>query len=177
MDGVIQKGSPLLCIMQTFQKDSFHVTGGIDCTLCSIFVANLLNMWTFSISFFADGTVSCGGLQTAIFTDYQSPVAKVEIQVLGLLGKLLSGPWMSRFYTSVDTQVSHIDGICIVKGVLTTVKAFGKKTQRHSFHKDRLFGKELAGDDQALMKLQQKPVDEPVCLHDGKVPVCHYCSP
>ena len=70
--------------------------------------------------FFADGTVSCGGLQAAIFTDYQSPVAKVEIQVLGLVGKLLSGPWMSRFYTSVDTQVSHID-------VLTTVKAFGKK--------------------------------------------------
>ena len=83
--------------------------------------------------FFADGTVSCGGLLAAIFTDYQSPVAKVEIQVLGLLGKLLSGPWMSRFYTSVDTQVSHIDVICIVKDVLTTVKAFGKTKPKTLF--------------------------------------------
>ena len=128
--------------------------------------------------FFADGTVSCGGLQASIFTDYQSPVAKVEIQVLGLLGKLLSGPWMSRFYTSVVTQVGHIDGICIVKDVLTTVKAFGKKPEDTLSTKIDFFGKELAGDDQALMKLQQKPVDEPpVCLHDGKVAVCHYCSP
>ena len=43
-------------------------------------------------AFFVDGTVFCGGLQTAIATDFLSLVAKVELQVLGLIGKLLSGP-------------------------------------------------------------------------------------
>ena len=41
-------------------------------------------------AFFVDGT----GLQTAMATDFLSLVAKVELQVLllGLIGKLLSGP-------------------------------------------------------------------------------------
>jgi hypothetical protein len=43
-------------------------------------------------NFLKEGTVSCGGLQASILHDFLSPVAKVEIQILGLIGKILSGP-------------------------------------------------------------------------------------
>jgi hypothetical protein len=40
-------------------------------------------------NFFKEGTVSCGGLQASILHDFLSPVAKVEVQILGLIGKIL----------------------------------------------------------------------------------------
>ncbi|KAK2158703.1 hypothetical protein LSH36_165g04045, partial [Paralvinella palmiformis] len=43
---------------------------------------------------------SCGGLRSDILKDFLSTTCRIEMQVLGLLGKLLSGPWMHRFYTS-----------------------------------------------------------------------------
>lgn len=47
--------------------------------------------YDFFIKFFREGTVTRGGLQTAILSDYQSTVSKLEVKVLGLIGKLLSG--------------------------------------------------------------------------------------
>ena len=116
----------------------------------------------FFLKFFEEGTVSCGALQAAIFHDFQSPVARVEIHVLGLIWKLLSGPWMSKFYTSKSTQVSHIDGISIVKKVLTVVKGYCEKPEGTLYTMTDFFGNKLAADDETLVKLKQSPVDEPL---------------
>ena len=91
--------------------------------------------------------------------DFLSPVAKVEIQILGLIGKILSGPWMRRFYTSTTTQISHVDGISVVKQVLARVKACCSSPQETLTMKTDFFGDELTPDNR-LMKLQQKPIDE-----------------
>ena len=32
--------------------------------------------------------------------------------------KLLPGPWMQRFYTSAEMQISHVEGIEVVRKVL-----------------------------------------------------------
>jgi len=72
--------------------------------------------------FLRTGTVSCGGLLSGLHKDFINPTAKLEIQVLGLNGKLLSGPWMKKFYTSADKQVDHLEGISIVKNVLSSLK-------------------------------------------------------
>ena len=109
--------------------------------------------------FFKEGTVSCGGLQASILHDFLYPVAKVEIQILGLIGKILSGPWMRRFYTSTTTQISHVDGISVVKQVLARVKACCSSPQETLTMKTDFFGDELTPDNR-LMKLQQKPIDE-----------------
>lgn len=77
---------------------------------------------TFS-KFFSTGTVSCGGLQSAILKDFTSPVDVLELQVLGLIGKFLSGLWMSKFYTSSTSQtVGHVEGISVVKSVVERIK-------------------------------------------------------
>ena len=42
--------------------------------------------------------------------------------MLGLLGKHLTGPWKTKFYTPADTVISHADGINIVKELVETLK-------------------------------------------------------
>ena len=69
------------------------------------------------LNFFKTGTVSCGGLQQCILRDFDRPTAKVEIQVLGLVGKLLSGPWMTTMYTSAEKQINHVDCIDVVRTI------------------------------------------------------------
>lgn len=91
-----------------------------------------------------------------------SPVAKVEIQILGLIGKILSGPWMRRFYTSTTTQISHVDGIGVMKQVLTRVKACCSSPGQETLTmKTDFFGDEFTPDNR-LIKLQQTPIDEDI---------------
>lgn len=107
---------------------------------------------------FQEGTVTCGGLQSAIAQDFGNPVAEVEIQTLGLVGKLLSGPWIRRFYTASTTEVSHVDGIGIVKDVLARVRACSVKPEETLTMRNDFFGEELKQDDE-LARLQQSPID------------------
>ena len=61
----------------------------------------------------------CGGLTTAICHDFTSATAKCELRVLGLFGKMFTGPWMKRFYTSSATsQITHIEGIGVAKAAV-----------------------------------------------------------
>ncbi len=48
------------------------------------------------------------------------------MQVLGLVGKLLTGPWMTTFYTSHTNQVDHIKGITIVKQVIGVINEYAE---------------------------------------------------
>ena len=74
------------------------------------------------LKFLTTGTVSCSGLQAACRGDFSSDVGQIEMKVLGLFGKLLSGPWMQKFYTSAKDQIDHIDGISVVKNVISEMK-------------------------------------------------------
>ena len=71
--------------------------------------------------FLEQGT-TCGGLRASILVDFISTSAHVEMQVLGLLGKVLTGPWMRKFYTSVLTQTDHVEGILLIKEIITQLK-------------------------------------------------------
>ena len=44
------------------------------------------------------------------------------MQVLGLLGKILTGPWMQKFYTNADSETDHIQGISLVQNVIDELK-------------------------------------------------------
>lgn len=46
------------------------------------------------------------------------------MQVLGQFGKLLSAPWMKKFYTSAADQIDHINGIEVVRKVVATLKEY-----------------------------------------------------
>lgn len=50
--------------------------------------------------------------------------AIVELQVLGIMGKTLSGPWMNMFYTDLAKEQSPINTMKIVKDVIENLKKF-----------------------------------------------------
>ena len=42
--------------------------------------------------------------------------------MLGVIGKLFSGPWMKMFYTSAGKQINHLDGIVVIRNVVIALK-------------------------------------------------------
>lgn len=50
--------------------------------------------------------------------------AVIELQVLGLVGKLFSGPWMKTFYTDLSATQDPVNTITVVKSVLQNLKNF-----------------------------------------------------
>ena len=98
---------------------------------------------------------SCGGLTSAILKDLTQATAKVELQILGLLGKYLTGPWMKRFYTSASDQINHVDGITVVKTVIGALKEAATKPEDVLMAPKDFFGDEVTVDAtffQAAMK-------------------------
>ncbi len=64
----------------------------------------------FFLDLLKSGT-SCGGLRACILEDLKKDTAQMELLVLGLLGKHLTGPWMQMFYTSADNKINHVQAI------------------------------------------------------------------
>ena len=64
---------------------------------------------------------ACGGQGKALYRSFSTTVAHVQLQVLGLIGKL-TGPWMKRFYTSSNAEIDHVEAITIVKNVVALLK-------------------------------------------------------
>ena len=98
-------------------------------------------------------------MHSLVMTLWMTLLTVVELQVLGLLGKLLTVPWMSKFHTSaVTSEIHHIEGIDIVRTVIEKLKEqlaapLGVLTARHDF-----FGNPLdCESDVILGKLQQQP--------------------
>ena len=72
---------------------------------------------------YLDGGRGFGGLRASLSTDFKSETAHVELQVLGLIGKYLTEPWMNQFYTSKDKQlIEHVEAIGVVKKVMEEKK-------------------------------------------------------
>ena len=106
------------------------------------------------LQFFTEGTVSCGGLQASIRKDFDNPTAILEIQVLGLLGKLLTGPWMQMFYTSAERGLDHVTGIGIVKTVVSVLKVATDDPCQVLTRSTDFFGRQLDVGDATLQKLR-----------------------
>jgi hypothetical protein len=126
------------------------------------------------VHFLQTATASCGGLQTSILADFASDVARDEMSVLGLIGKLLSGPWMTKFYTAPEKQVSHVEGITIVRDVLKTLKAYVANPELVLTTKTDFFRNPLDMADPTLMKLQQCPDSEMMFFLRWRRHACHH---
>ena len=48
-------------------------------------------------------------LKTALIQDFTDPMGYLELKVLAVLGKILTGPWMKCMYRSHDKQLHHMD--------------------------------------------------------------------
>ena len=103
---------------------------------------------------------ACGGLRAAILHDFDTDTAELEMQVLGLLGKLLTGPWMQMFYTSAESDISHVDGIDIIKKVIAVLRDHMHDPARVLTTSCNFFGGHLDTEsDRTLRPLLQPPSD------------------
>ena len=103
---------------------------------------------------------TCGGLRASVLADFVTIPSHVEMQVLGLMGKLLTGPWMKTFYTSAGDQIDHVEGIEIVKEIVQKLKD-QKDTPLDLLSSEvDFFGKRLDDSDSTLRCLQEAPKDE-----------------
>ena len=50
----------------------------------------------------------------------------MKMSILGLIGKLLSGPWMKKLYTSSETEIKYLEGIEVVRRVLKKLQEANK---------------------------------------------------
>ena len=101
-----------------------------------------------------------GGLRASLVEDFNKVITRVELQVLGLLGKHLTGPWMVKFYTSAVSEVHHIEGINIVKDVLGAIKELLKNPSSILMATSDFFGNKLDTEADTILKaLQQEPDD------------------
>ena len=66
---------------------------------------------------------SLGGLGLCIIKNFTDTTGIVELQVLGIIGKLITGTWIKLFYTSHMNQIEPVDGIQGLKEVLIQLKA------------------------------------------------------
>ena len=111
------------------------------------------------IKYLEKGTTS-GGLRKKLCVDLKATCAHVELQVLGLFGKLLTGPWMSNFYTSAETEINHIEGIELVRNIVGVLKEKKENAAGLLSSSCFFFGTKLDPEkDVVLNKLQVEPKD------------------
>ena len=103
------------------------------------------------VSFLGKG-VGLGGLRACLREDFNSVGCCVELQVIGLLGKLLTGPWMRVFYTA-DTNVDHVGAISKVVEVLEGLQRLKDSPMDVLSAEKDLFGEVLPASDCVLKKL------------------------
>jgi len=101
------------CILPRYRGNRLHVLYAIS--------AVLIENYCLFLDFFKTGT-SCGDLRKSILQDFTDDVTIMQLRVLGLLGKTLSGPWMRQFYTSAELEINHVEGIRVVRKVLENLK-------------------------------------------------------
>ena len=96
-------------------------------------------------------------------------VVLLEFQVLGILHKLITGPWMSRFYAPFSDQTSIVSGLLTVQSVIGRLeeKIENPNSVLHCTHD--LLGNELIYDDE-LRALMQPPQDHDLFISTLVVP-------
>ena len=99
---------------------------------------------------------SLGGLRSGIYQDFTNEVGKHELQVLGILGRHLTGPWMRKFYTSAEKEINHIDGIGVVRDVLVSLQEMLQDPAKILTATTDFFGAEIVVDG-TLLKLRSLP--------------------
>nr|XP_047136574.1 uncharacterized protein LOC124813491 isoform X1 [Hydra vulgaris]XP_047136575.1 uncharacterized protein LOC124813491 isoform X1 [Hydra vulgaris] len=85
---------------------------------CFIFIKH----YTAFLLYLTTGTIKCFSLLPILLEAFCNKTAIKQMGVLALFSKLLSGPWMTKFYVSADdASFDHVTGIQVVKDVLKEV--------------------------------------------------------
>lgn len=134
-------------ILPRYRGNRLHILFHI----CGVLVEHYLKFRSF-----LEQGIACGGLRSGLFHDFSSDIAHVQMQVMGLLGKLLTGPWMRKFYRSAEDQIDHVEGISIVRKVVRKLKEQTDPLELLKW-RDDIFDDRLDATDTTLQVLRNPP--------------------
>ena len=67
-------------------------------------------------------------LVTSLIKDYtDDPTTMLQLKVLAIIVKILSGPWFKRFYRTDERQVHHLDAFAAIKECYSRIEAIASK--------------------------------------------------
>ncbi|XP_033122099.1 uncharacterized protein LOC117121105 [Anneissia japonica] len=99
-------------------------------------------------------------LSSALSVVFKTKHAKIELQVLGLIGRIISSPWMGKFYVSAVEQLNHLDAFDIIRHAMDKINKFARDPYSTLTTKVNCFGEELVD----ASKMQVQPVDRDLFL-------------
>lgn len=82
-------------------------------------------------------------LKEIILKHFPSELVRTELVALACIGKVLTGPWMTRFYTSSAMEENHMSAVKRIQSLVATMRAISDPMELMQGQHD-LFGKELA---------------------------------
>ncbi|KAK6177153.1 hypothetical protein SNE40_015313 [Patella caerulea] len=99
-------------------------------------------------------------LKTCLIEDFQNLNTLLELKVLALIGKLLTGPWIKRFYKNHEDGLHHLDAFSDIKRCSSRVEDLvSLDVIRIGGLKEDFFGDPIEKTDRAIW-------DEDVDIHD-----------
>ncbi|KAK6168629.1 hypothetical protein SNE40_019824 [Patella caerulea] len=91
-------------------------------------------------------------LKTGLIADFSHPVAYLELKILAILGKVLTGPWMKHFYRGKNEQMHHMDAFNEVNMCSVKVEALMAKDEiKLSDFTEDFFGEKLDHSEDPLI--------------------------
>lgn len=99
----------------------------------------------------------CGGLRPKLLMDFRNNIVVTQLHVIGLLGKIIFGPWMRKFYCSASDQVTYVEGISLVADVILRLQSL--KPKDFLVLQNDCFGDPLPLEDRVLKTVQRNPQD------------------
>ncbi|XP_055880365.1 uncharacterized protein LOC106063498 [Biomphalaria glabrata] len=95
----------------------------------------------------------------SLIQDLQQPNILVQLRVLGLFGKMLTGPWMTLIYKN-ERKMKHLEMIPHVKVCIDKLKAIVDSPENLLSMPTDCFGQTLDTEDFVLRALRNVTVDE-----------------
>ena len=92
-------------------------------------------------------------LKTSLTEDFSNTTTFMELKVLGVLGKMLTGPWLKRFYRNSEKQSHHMDAFDEIKLCLQRINEYlCNETVSIQTLKEDFFGDPIDRSDEALWR-------------------------
>ena len=102
-------------------------------------------------------------LPKALLKDLQCNEGQAQLKALGMMGKLLTGPWMQVVYSNME-KVHHLEMSAYFQTVINSLQQVKDNPQMVLTTSKDFFGKELDLDDPVLKSLRKAPEDLSVFL-------------
>ncbi|ELT97200.1 hypothetical protein CAPTEDRAFT_196087 [Capitella teleta] len=111
----------------------------------------VIHLHTVLLLFLKDFSKNRGGLTSALKKDLENEAIMSHLLILGLVGKIITGPWMTVFYTEESANLEMCD---VIRSSIDSVENIEKNPQMLLTATTDIFNRTLSDDDDVLKSLR-----------------------